>query len=409
VRLVNEIGDDRERIRAGDRVLLIIENDLSFARFLLESAHEKGFKGIVTSMGTEALTLVAEHLPAAITLDIHLPDQDGWRVMARLKNDLATRHIPVCVISTDESKTRALAAGALAFLGKPLQSTEALDIFFARLSEHLAVGRKRLLLIEPDPGLSAGLQKSLAADDMELISAADTAAALRELREQEFDCVILNPQTQGFDPSILQDETLKAPMSGALQVVLYSETHAGVRDDDSKWTHLDDNLIVRRVESRDRLMDQISLFLHRRTAAMPIAHGRMLEDLYLSNLVLAGKKVLIVDDDIRNIFALSSVLEEQGMTIASAENGRDAIKLLQAQHDVDVVLMDMMMPEIDGIETMHRVRQLDSCQDLPIIAVTAKAMKGDREKCMEAGAWDYLSKPVDRELLLAALRSWLHR
>jgi CheY-like chemotaxis protein len=198
-------------------------------------------------------------------------------------------------------------------------------------------------------------------------------------------------------------------MSGALQIVLYSETIPSLRVDDTKWNRLDDNFVIRRVESRDRLIDQISLFLHRRTEAMPTTHRRMLEDLYLSNLVLAGKKVLIVDDDIRNIFALSSVLEEQGMTISSAENGRDAIKLLQSQHDVDVVLMDMMMPEMDGIETMRRVRQIETCQDLPIIAVTAKAMKGDREKCMEAGAWDYLSKPVDPELLLAVLRSWLHR
>ncbi len=407
--LVNEIGDDRERIRAGDRVLLIIENDLSFARFLLESAREKGFKGIVTSMGAAALTLAAEHLPAAITLDIHLPDIDGWRVLARLKNDLSTRHIPVCVISTDESKPRALSSGALGFLGKPLQSKDALDIFLAKLGEHLAVGRKRLMLIECDPRLNQDLREFLTADDLELTCATDPEEALRELHEQEFDCVILNPQTTGFDPSMLREEILKPPLSGAIQIILYSETISGIRGDDSRWNRLDDNFIVRRVESRERLMDQISLFLHRRTDAMAPAHLRILQDLYLSNLVLAGKKVLIVDDDIRNIFALSSVLEEQGMTIASSENGRDAIKFLQSQHDVDVVLMDMMMPEMDGIETMRRVRQIESCQDLPMIAVTAKAMKGDREKCMEAGAWDYLSKPVDPELLLAVLRSWLHR
>jgi HAMP domain-containing protein/signal transduction histidine kinase/CheY-like chemotaxis protein len=407
--LVDEVGDDRERIRAGDRVLLIIENDLSFARFLLESAREKGFKGIVTSMGSAALVLAAEHNPAAMTLDIHLPDIDGWRVMARLKNDVSTRHIPVCVISTDESRARALESGALGFLGKPLQSKDALDLFLAKLGEHLAVGRKRLLLIEPDPRLNEEMQKFLAAPDMELTSATDADGALRELREQEFDCVILNPRINGLEPSVLREQARKAPVSGALPIVLYHEPIPGLRNDDSKWSRLDDTFIVKRVESRDRLMDQLSLFLHRRIDAMPPEHRRMLEDLYLSNLVLAGKKVLIVDDDIRNIFALSSVLEEQGMHIASAENGRDAIKLLQSQHNVDVVLMDIMMPEMDGIETMRRVRQIEACQDLPIIAVTAKAMKGDREKCMEAGAWDYLSKPVDPELLLSVLRSWLHR
>ncbi len=267
--LVNEVGDDRERIRAGDRVLLIIENDLSFARFLLESAREKGFKGIVTSMGAAALALAAEHTPAAITLDIHLPDIDGWRVMARLKNDLATRHIPVCVISTDESKTRALASGALSFLGKPLQSKDALDVFLAKLGEHLAVGRKRLMLIESDPVVNQELRNFLTAEDLELTAVTDVEDALRELREQEFDCVILNPHTSGLDPSRLQDETLQTPLSGALQIVLYSESIAGFRGDDSRWNHMDDNFVVRRVESRDRLMDQISLFLHRRTEAMP--------------------------------------------------------------------------------------------------------------------------------------------
>ena len=236
--LVNEVGDDRERIRAGDRVLLIIENDLSFARFLLESAREKGFKGIVTSMGAAALALAVEHTPAAITLDIHLPDIDGWRVMARLKNDLATRHIPVCVISTDESKTRALASGALSFLGKPLQSKDALDVFFAKLGEHLAVGRKRLMLIESDSRLNEELRDFLTAEDLELTAVTDAEDALRELREQEFDCVILNPQTSGLDPSMLQDETLKTPLSGALQIVLYSETIAGFRGDDSRWNHM---------------------------------------------------------------------------------------------------------------------------------------------------------------------------
>jgi CheY-like chemotaxis protein len=407
-KLVDEVGDDRERIRAGDRVLLIIENDLTFARFLLESCREKGFKGIVTSMGAAALALAAEHKPAAITLDIHLPDIDGWRVLARLKNDIATRHIPVCVISTDESRTRALSSGALGFLGKPLQSKDTLDLFLEKLGEHLSAGKKRLMLIEPETTKNDELRKFLAADDIEVIAATDAATALSALNAHEFDCVIVNPLTSGLDPSMLREQALKVSATGALPIVLYNETPHG-RSDDARWTRLEENLVVRRVESRERLMDQISLILHRPAEAMPQSHRHVLEDLYLSNLVLAGKKVLIVDDDIRNIFALSSVLEEQGMVIGSAENGRDAIKLLQSQNDVDVVLMDIMMPEMDGIETMRRVRQIESCQDLPIIAVTAKAMKGDREKCMEAGAWDYLSKPVDPEILLAVLRSWLHR
>ncbi|HVN28810.1 MAG TPA: response regulator, partial [Candidatus Binataceae bacterium] len=406
--LIDEVGDDRERVRAGDRVLLIIENDLAFARFLLESAREKGFKGIVTSMGAAALALAAEYTPAAITLDIHLPDIDGWRVLARLKNDIATRHIPVCVISTDESRTRAMSSGALGFLGKPLQSKDALDLFLEKLAEHLAIRRRRLMLIGPDPRKRQELEKFLEADDIEVTAFADAKSAISALSDQEYDCLIVDPHTGELDPSMLREQAVKVSSTGALPVVIFDENrHA--RTDDDRWNRAEENLIVRRVESRERLMDQVSLFLHRRIDTIPDNHRRLLEGLYLSNLVLAGKKVLIVDDDIRNIFALSSVLEEQGMSIASAENGRDAIKALQSQNDIDVVLMDIMMPEMDGIETMRRVRQIESCRDLPIIAVTAKAMKGDREKCMEAGAWDYLSKPVDPEILLAVLRSWLHR
>jgi HAMP domain-containing protein/signal transduction histidine kinase/CheY-like chemotaxis protein len=362
-KLVDEVGDDRERIRADDRVLLIIENDLTFARFLLESGREKGFKGIVTSMGAAALALAAEHKPAAITLDIHLPDIDGWRVLARLKNDIATRHIPVCVISTDESRTRALSSGALGFLGKPLQSKDTLDIFLERLREHLSVSRKRLMLIEPEPAKNEELQNFLAGEDVDLTSASDAESALKALGENEFDCVIVNPRTEGLDPAILREQALKSSTTGALPIVAYDESQHG-RSDDAKWSRPEENLIVRRVESRERLMDQVSLILHRRVDAMPIAHRQVLEDLYLSNVVLAGKKVLIVDDDIRNIFALSSVLEEQGMTIASTENGRDAIKLLQSQNDIDVVLMDIMMPEMGGIETMRRVRQISNLGSL---------------------------------------------
>jgi HAMP domain-containing protein/signal transduction histidine kinase/CheY-like chemotaxis protein len=406
-RFLDEVGDDRERLRAGDRILLIIENDLTFARFLLESAREKGFKGIVTSMGAAALALAAEHKPAAVTLDIHLPDIDGWRVMARLKNDLSTRHIPVCVISTDESRTRAFASGALAFLGKPLQSKDMLDAFLDLLRDHLTLNQKRLMLVEPDAGRRKELEDFFAADDLQITATGDRQSALDALRQHEFDCVAIDTQTSGLDPAILRENVLKTSPTGALPIILFSAGEAGPGNED--WNRLEDSFVVRRVESRERMLDQVSLFLHRRVDSMPAVHRNVLGDLYLSNLVLTGKKVLIVDDDIRNIFALSSVLEDQGMAIASAENGRDAIKLLQSQRDVDVVLMDIMMPDMDGIETMFRVRQIEHCQDLPIIAVTAKAMKGDREKCMEAGAWDYLSKPVDPEILLAVLRSWLHR
>jgi HAMP domain-containing protein/signal transduction histidine kinase/CheY-like chemotaxis protein len=408
-KMLDAVGDDRDQIHPGDRVLLIVENDLTFARFLLDAAHQKGFKGIVTSLGAAALALTLDHKPAAITLDIYLPDMEGWRVLERLKNDLQTRHIPVCVISTDESRARALNAGALAFLGKPVQSRDTLDEFLGHLRDYLDEGAKRLLLIEPDDGRREQIIESLSADDLEVIGRSSGQEALQVIREQSIDCIILNPHLADINVAEFAQE-VRPEFPSAPPIILYSEDSNGDSPErDDGWQNLANNFTVRRIRSIERLLDQISLFLHRRADGLPEKQRNLLQHLYNSAELLAGRKVLIVDDDIRNIFALSSVLEEQGMRIVSAESGRDAIKVLNQQHDIDIVLMDIMMPDMDGMDTMREVRKIPECKDLPIIAVTAKAMKGDRERCMEAGAWDYLSKPVDTEVLIAVARSWLYR
>ena len=233
-------------------------------------------------------------------------------------------------------------------------------------------------------------------------------AALQMLRERRIDCVVLSPRLPDLTPSALADEVLREPAINPVPVLVYGDNPTSA-EEDAGWKKLGDVFTVRRVHSAERLLDQACFFLHRDVAKLPDAKRRMLENLHSSNKVLPGKKVLIVDDDMRNIFALSTVLEDHNMVIASADNGRDAIKILQAQSDIDIVLMDIMMPEMDGIDTMREIRKIPKLKSLPIIAVTAKAMKGDREKCIEAGAWDYLSKPVDTEQMLSVLRAWLHR
>ncbi|MCI0455860.1 MAG: response regulator, partial [Gemmataceae bacterium] len=403
--LVNEVGDDRDHIQPGDLVLLVVENDLVFARFLLETAREHGFKGLVTSLGAAALAMAREYEPDAMTLDLCLPDIEGWRVLQRLKNDLSRRHIPVCVISTEEARERALRAGALTFVPKPLKTREAVDKLLDGLKEFLNQPVRSVLLVEPDAARRAEVMGALDTQEVELTAVPDGKAALAALQERRVDCMIVNPSCSDLSPLELADHLQGQSLPGQLPVIVYG----ALPHDDPNLKALGQVCAVRQAQSPERLLDQAALALHRPVARMAEDRRRVLERLHQSGRVLPGKKVLIVDDDMRNIFALSTVLEEHDMVILSADNGRDAIKLLRQQPDVDIVLMDIMMPEMDGIDTMRAIRKIPELKSLPIIAVTAKAMKGDREKCIEAGAWDYLSKPVDTEQMLAVLRAWLHR
>jgi CheY-like chemotaxis protein len=408
VPLVNEVGDDRDHIQPGDRVILIVENDLGFARFLLDAARDKGFKGLVTSLGAAALAMAREYEPDVLTLDIFLPDIEGWRVLDRLKNDILTRHVPVCVISTDDARERALNSGALTFVAKPIKTRDTVDELLDRLMEYVRRSLKSLLVVEPDLTRRDRILRCVDGDDLQVTCVPDGRSALEMLRERRVDCLVLNPELPDLGALAFAEECRREPAVGHLPMIVYGDGDV-VTDDDGGWKKLAEAFTVRKVHSPERLLDQTAFFLHRDVARLPEPNRRLLEHLHSSDKVLPGKKVLIVDDDMRNIFALSTVLEEHDMVIVSADNGRDAIKILQAQPDVDVVLMDIMMPEMDGIDTMREIRKIPELKTLPIIAVTAKAMKGDREKCIEAGAWDYLSKPVDPEQMLAVLRAWLHR
>jgi len=405
---VNEVGDDRDFISAGDRVVLIVENDLAFARFLLEAAREKGFKGLVTSLGASALAMARDHKPSAITLDIFLPDMQGWRVLDRLKNDLATRHIPVCVISTDDARDRAYGSGAYAFVAKPIQSKDTLDALLDVIGEQS--GRKKeLLIMEPNADRREKLVKLLSMNDVSIHAIADVAGAARILKSQRMDGLILCGKGQKLLDKFPSDkETLDHGPIHRLPVILLDETQ-GPTFDSGKWKRLEGTHNVMTAHSQDRVVDLAAFHVHLNVDRLAAPARQKIMELRQSDRLLSGRKVLIVDDDMRNIFALSTVLEEHDMVIRSADNGHDAIRILQEEPGIDIVLMDIMMPEMDGMETTREIRKIPDLKNLPIVAVTAKAMKGDREKCIEAGAWDYLSKPVDTEQMLAILRGWLHR
>ncbi len=406
-KLVNEVGDDRDAIRPGDRVLLIVENDPNFSRFLLETAREKGFKGLVTSLGAAALAMKREYKPDAVTLDICLPDIDGWRVLERLKNDLNTRHLPICVISTEDARERALKLGAMVVVDKPIQTKEVLEQALDAVARAVSRPVKDVVVIG-DEGVRRRVREALGDGAARSIEAAGGREALEALRQGRPDAVVLNPALPDMTVAAWAEEVAREPALADLPVIVFSEAPLKA-DDEAALKWVSRVLNVRQAGSSERLLDQAALVLHLNAAKLPEPQRRTLEELHRTDKVLADKKVLIVDDDIRNIFALTSVLEYYHMNIVSAETGREAIRQLQSQPDIEIVLMDIMMPEMDGLDTMREIRKLAKFKALPIIAVTAKAMKGDREKCLEAGAWDYLSKPVDTEQMLAVLRGWLHR
>ncbi len=402
---VNEVGDDREHLTLGAPVLLIVENDLAFARFVLDAAREKGFKGIVTSLGVSALALAAEYKPSAVTLDLFLPDIDGWRVLDRLKHDVQTRHIPVAVVSTDDARERALNAGAFSFLAKPIQSREMLDGLLDHVMRFIQRTPKNVLAVTADDARRDWLVEYLGADDVRVTVSPGYEAAVAMIEGKAVDCLVVDANLPPPDGDALMPAGTNGNGTEALPVVLFGNATDPGRL--SGWQRLAKDRVVREARSPQDLLDQASFFLHRPPSSMPETHRKILRELRDANEVLQGKKAMIVDDDMRNIFALTSLLEDRGMIVSSHDNGRDAVKALREAQHVDVILMDIMMPEMDGIDTIREIRKIPACKHVPIIAVTAKAMKGDREKCMEAGAWDYLSKPVDTELMVGVLRAWL--
>jgi hypothetical protein len=406
-RQVEPVLDDRDALGADDSIALIVEDDAHYARIMMAAAKQHGFKVLVAQRGADALSLARAHRPTAISLDIFLPDMLGWTVLSQLKQDPATRHIPVQIVTLDEDRNHGLARGAFAFLGKPATPDDLQDAF-ARIKDYAAPRRKRLLLIEDDEAERKGVSELLSHADIEITAAATGEAALAQLRETPPDCVVLDlklPDMSGFEvlEKLRDDATLCD-----IPVVVFTGREL-TADEDARLRTMARSVVVKGVESPERLLDETSLFLHRVVADLPPAKQNMLQRLHSSDEDLMKRTVLLVDDDTRNIFALSSVLERRGMNVLTATTGSEALAVLSSQPDVAIVLMDIMMPGMDGYETIQAIRDKAPYRRLPILALTAKAMKGDREKCLEAGASDYLAKPVNTEQLLSALRMWLHR
>jgi CheY-like chemotaxis protein/signal transduction histidine kinase/HAMP domain-containing protein len=402
---IESFTDDRAKVLPGDKTVLIVEDDRAFAQWMIDIAREKGFKAIATPRGYAALALVTEFKPAAITLDISLPDLDGWKLLDRLKSDLETRHIPVFVISGHSEPENALKHGALEFLRKPIRESD-LERIFIRAQQMTEKRARNLLVVEDDEAARRSIQELIGNETAHIATAATGQEGLSAMQSGDYDCVVVDlllPDMSGFD--LIEKLRGDRPQ---LPIIVYTGKHLS-RDEEEQLNRVAQTIIVKDVRSPERLFDQTALWLHREVATLPEEKRAILQRLHSPDAILAGKKVLIVDDDIRNIFAMTSLLERYKMDVVTAETGKAAVDALNNASGVDLVLMDIMLPEMDGYETMRMIRGMYGFERLPIIALTAKAMKGDREKCIDAGASDYISKPVDTERLLTLLRTWLYR
>ncbi len=357
--------------------------------------------------GDDALNLAKQYQPTAVSLDVFLPDMLGWNVLSQLKQNSLTRHIPVQIVTLDEDRQHGLARGAFSFVTKPT-TREGIAEALSRIKEFSAPRRKRLLVVEDNKAEQMSIRELLGHDDIEIVNAGTGDEALATLRNEPCDCVVLDlrlPDMSGFE--VLERMRADDALTD-VPVVVFTGRELSAEEDAQLHT-MARSIVVKGVESPERLLNETALFLHRVITDLPAEKQQMLERLNSSDEDLVGRTVLLVDDDARNIFALSSVLERRGMNVLTATTGNEAIELIEKTPSLAIVLMDIMMPEMDGYQTMEKIRQNRAYRRLPIIALTAKAMKGDREKCLEAGASDYLAKPVNTEQLLSALRMWLHR
>jgi HAMP domain-containing protein/CheY-like chemotaxis protein/signal transduction histidine kinase len=406
-RTVEPIPDDRMDIQAGDAILLIVEDDPHYARILVDLARDKGFKALLAMRGDDALNLAKQYQPTAVSLDVFLPDMLGWNVLSQLKQNPLTRHIPVQIVSLDEDRQHGLARGAFAFVNKPT-SRQGIDDALSRIKEFAEPRKKRLLVVEDNATEQMSIRELLGHDDIEIVNVGTGDEALTTLQDKPCDCVVLDlrlPDMSGFE--VLERMRANDALAD-IPVVVFTGRELSAEEDAQLHT-MARSIVVKGVESPERLLNETALFLHRVITDLPLEKQHMLEKLNSSDEDLVNRTVLLVDDDPRNIFALSSALERRGMNVLTATTGAEAITLIEETPSLAIVLMDIMMPEMDGYQTIEKIRQNRAYRRLPIIALTAKAMKGDREKCLQAGASDYLAKPVNTEQLLSALRMWLHR
>jgi CheY-like chemotaxis protein len=402
------LTDDRDDLHPGDRLLLVIAEDHDTASLAADVAHEHAYKALIAVRGEPGLALAHEYKPDAIVLSMQLPITDGQHVLDHLKRHPETRHIPVWVASEGDDRQAVMRAGAVGYVEKPVDR-KAIDKALKAASEFLDRRVKSLLLVEDDETERGAIVELIGGgDDVEIVAVGSSEEALEQLKSKPFDCMVLDlklPDATGFS---LLERIKKTKKYRDLPVIIHTGADLTQREE-TRLRKYAETIVVKDVRSPERLLDETSLFLHRVEARMPVEKRKMLEQLHTSDAVFEGKKVLIVDDDVRNVFALASVFEARGMVVVFAENGKDGIDTLRENPDVDLVLMDIMMPEMDGYETTAAIRQMPEFKQLPIVALTAKAMKGDREKSIASGASDYITKPVDVDQLLSLMRVWLYQ
>jgi CheY-like chemotaxis protein len=401
-------SDDRYNILIRDKIILIVEDDPDFANTLLAFVKERNYKGIIAYDGNSALSYARHYKPDAIILDMKLPVMDGTEVLKQLKNDPELRHIPVQIISGYDKRREGMELGAFDFIRKPITKTD-LQKSFEKIESFLSKKLKKLLIIEDNESQNKAICDLIGNGDVKCVSAYSGQEALGLLNKGGFECIIVDlglPDMNGFEflEKIKADENLKR-----IPVIVYTGRDL-TKEESNRLNKLADTVVLKTVNSHERLLDETALFLHRVESRLPKEKQNIIRKLHKTDEVLKNKKVLVVDDDIRNIYSLTNILEEEGIQCMTAENGRAALKVLKENSSsVDMVLMDVMMPEMDGYEAAREIRSLQQFRKLPIIALTAKAMKGDREKCLNAGMSDYIAKPVNVEQLLSLMRVWLYQ
>lgn len=401
------IADDRNSIAEKDTVVLVIEDDPRFAEILLKQAHQKGFKCLAVATGEDGLTLVGQYKPHAVILDMDLPGISGSTVLSELKSNPATRHIPVHIMSVNERTVDLIKEGAIEYLTKPVDKKQ-LEQAFNRIGNFINRKMKHLLIVEDDENSRKAIKKLIGNGDVKCLEASSGKEAMAVFKDNHIDCIVLDlglPDTSGFD-LIYKLEKMKDHQMPP--IVIYTGRELS-KEENEELQNYAESIIIKGVKSEERLLDETALFLHRTISNLPESKQKIIAGLYDKESIFINKKILVVDDDMRNVFALSKVLKERGMEIIKAENGKVALNLLAENHSIDLVLMDIMMPEMDGYEAMRHIRAQVKFSKLPVIALTAKAMKDDRQKCIDAGANDYITKPVDIERLLSLMRVWLSK
>lgn len=407
-RKVKSIEDDRNDISKEDKILLVIEDDLNFAKTLKSECQEKDFKFLHATEGETGLELASNFKPDGIILDIGLPGMSGWEVLDELKEKQDTRHIPVHVMSALDKTIDAFQKGAVSFLTKPVNNDQ-LNSAFKMIGEFNDNEKKRLLIIEDNDILRKSVIQLLKEDNLEIDDVAEGKAVIAKLHKNKYDCIILDlslPDISGFDllNKLDKDDIIKS----LPPIIIYTGTDI-TEEEEFELRKYAKSIIIKGVKSEERLIDETALFLHQVVSDMPVNKQKIIAKLHNSDTIFGDKKILIVDDDMRNVFAVSAALEEKNMKITSAANGKKALEILEEDQNFDLILMDIMMPVMDGYETMGHIRKNSKMNDIPIIALTAKAMKGDKEKCIKAGANDYLTKPLNVDRLLSSMRVWLHK